>query len=118
MSNTPVRAGMPLEEFIRQHDQQPFELIDGERIVKMPSVALHGRVIQVLFLALYLCVTERKLGQVFQEMTFILPDRNDADWVKGSRTPDVLFYAGSRVADYKARTPDWQQRPIRSCPIW
>ncbi len=116
MINTPVRVGMPLDDFIRQYDQQPFELINGERILKMPTVSLHTEVIRILFLALYAWVSQRKLGEVFQEATFILPDRADASWVTGARTPDVLFYTGNRVADYKADTPNWHQRPYPLVP--
>lgn len=116
MSNTPMCAGMALDEFLRQNDQHPFDLIDGQRIAILPTVALHSVVTQILFLALYRWVTQHKLGEVFQQTTFILPDRDDADWVKGSRTPDLMFYAGSQVADYEATTPDWYQRPYPLVP--
>jgi Uma2 family endonuclease len=116
MINTPVRVGMPLDDFLRQANQQPFDLIDGQRIAILPTVAIHGVVTQFLFLALYTWVSQRRLGEVFQQTTFILADHDDADWVTGSRTPDVLFYAGSRIADYESSTPNWQQRPYPLVP--
>ena len=33
-----TEIGMPLDEFIRQYDEAPFELVNGERIPLMPPV--------------------------------------------------------------------------------
>jgi hypothetical protein len=51
---TPTRVGMSLDEFIELGNQQPFELINGERKPKLPNVAGHNEVAQALFLALHL----------------------------------------------------------------
>lgn len=45
-----------------------------------------------------------------------MPDADDADWVTGSRIPDVMFYAGNRIAEYKATARDWRSRPIPLVP--
>ena len=48
-----TRIGMPMDEFIRQYDEAPFELVDGERIPLVPPVAEHGEVIRLLLRALF-----------------------------------------------------------------
>lgn len=116
MVETLTKIGMPLDEFIRESNDQMFELINGERKPKLPTVAGHNDVIRTLFLALYMHAGTGQLGEVFSEATFILPDAYDANWVAGSRTPDVMFYTGTQIADYKARTPDWRERPYPIVP--
>jgi hypothetical protein len=46
-----TRVGMPLDEFLELNHEQPFELIDGERIPLMPTVAAHSATLHALFLA-------------------------------------------------------------------
>jgi Uma2 family endonuclease len=50
------------------------------------------------------------------EATFILPERDAPDWVRGSRTPDLLFFAAERIARYLATFPDWQGKPYTIVP--
>ena len=47
-----TRVGMPMDEFIRQFDQAPFELIDGERMLIVPPVVLHVLILKVIYAAL------------------------------------------------------------------
>lgn len=61
-------------------------------------------------------VTTKLLGEVFSETTFVLPDTDDANWVIGSRIPDIMFYTGDRIAEYIAKTPDWRSRPVLLVP--
>jgi Uma2 family endonuclease len=111
-----TKIGMPLEEFVRLNDEQPFELINGERRPKLPTVFGHSEIIRMLFLALYMYVTSRQLGEVYSETTFVLPDTIVRNWVEGSRTPDVMFYAGTRVAVYKTEHPDYRANPLALVP--
>lgn len=111
-----TRVGMPLDEFLEQQSIQPFELIRGERIPIVPTVAIHSEIITLLFLALHAYSILQKAGQAFIETTFILPDTYNRNWVEGSRTPDVMFYVGERVSEYKALTPDWRERPYAIVP--
>ncbi len=109
--------GMPLAEFIRLFDEEgPFELINGERRKRMPNVFGHSEAIRALFLALYLYIAAKVGGDVFSETTFILPGTYDADWVEGSRIPDVMYYASGRLQAYKAETPEWRERPCSLVP--
>ena len=106
---------MTLEEFARLYEQEgPFELIDGERRLLMPPVAIHGFTIRALFLLLYnFCVTHN-LGEVITEMPFVLT--YDSNWVKGSRVPDLMFFAAARWQQYTQTTPDWQGKPFVIVP--
>ena len=111
---TQTQVGMPMDEFIRLYEQEgPFELIDGERIVKMPTVAGHAEIIKLL--NDLLAVLER-MGIIvrYTESAFVLADR--PDWVKGSRLPDLMVYRAERMAAYKAADPDWRSKPYVLVP--
>jgi Uma2 family endonuclease len=107
---------MPLDEFIELSNAQPFELINGERIPKLPTVYGHTEVAQALFLALHLYAAPEQLGEAVIEGTFILPDTDDSTWVTGSRIPDVMFFVGDRLAKYKAENPDYRKLPLPLVP--
>lgn len=114
-----TRVGMPLTDFMQQHNQQPFELIHGERRPKLPTVFGHSKTLKTFFIALYLYVTARNLGEeVYSETTFILPGSYSAQWVEGSRTPDIMYYAAGRIAAYEAdRTlPETDLHPLELVP--
>jgi Uma2 family endonuclease len=109
-----IRVGMPIDEFIRQYNEAPFELINGERIPIVPNVAEHGETLKHIFVALLGYEQTRGTIVVHSEMPFVLTDT--LDWVKGSRTPDAMVYEASRMADYKARTADWKKKPFVLVP--
>ncbi len=107
------RTGMPLDEFLRRQDEQPFELIEGEIVPIMSPKSFGSDYIARLF--------QRALdrygnGDVFIETTFILPDTPDAQWVKGSRQPDVLYIAPGRLETYRKEHMDWRIRPLMLVP--
>jgi Uma2 family endonuclease len=107
-------ASMPVEEFIRRSDQEgPFELIEGEIVPKMPSVAIHNKTAKRVFLAL-LPYEQQGLGEVFQEATFVLTD--NPQWVYGSRIPDVMFVSRERLTQFESSVPDWQHKPYILVP--
>jgi Uma2 family endonuclease len=113
---TPTRIGMPLDEFLELGSQQAFELIDGERIPKLPNKYGHGEVSDTLYQALLAYSANVNSGRAHMEVTFILPDAYDSNWVTGSRIPDVMFYVGDRIVRYKAETPDYRDRPLTLVP--
>src|SRR5690349_20641928 len=100
-----TKTGMPLHEFLEAAEAQPFELINGERRPKLPNIFGHSEVIRFLFLLLYQFTQLKGEGEIYSETTFIMPDRTDTNWVIGSRIPDLMFFIGSRIADYKNNTP-------------
>jgi Uma2 family endonuclease len=111
-----AKIGMPLEEFLELGNQQPFELINGERRPKLPNMFGHGKTIRAMFLALHLHALSVGSGEAFNEMTFILPDSDDSNWVTGSRIPDVMFYVGDRVKKYEVEHTDADTRPLALVP--
>jgi Uma2 family endonuclease len=115
MERDTVEIGMPIEEFIRLYDAEgPFELINGERVPKMPNVAGHGEIIEILYLAIYSVVSAGQLGKVLREMPFVLS--YSSNWVTGSRVPDLMYYIADRINAYKAATPDWKDKPYVLVP--
>jgi len=105
---------MSLKEFIRRYDEQPFEWIHGEISTVSPSV--FGPTYLANRLAGYLNrhAEPLNLGEAFIEAVFVLGD--DAQWVKGSRVPDVMYISADRLASYKAENPHWQSEPLRLVP--
>ncbi len=118
VDSAPVKIGMPLEEFMRLFDQEgPFELINGERKRKMPNVFGHSEMILLLLRLLDAFTLMHGLGNVYPETTFILPEFADlVDWVKGSRIPDLMFFAANRIANYKTENPNHRTRPLALVP--
>jgi Uma2 family endonuclease len=111
-----LKVGMSLEQFLEESAAQPFELIHGERRPKLPPVFGHSKAIRLLFRALDHHAVSAKLGEVFSETTFILPDAYDSNWVEGSRIPDIMFYAGKRLTDYLSAAREANERPLPLVP--
>ncbi len=109
-----TRIGMPIDEFIRQYDEAPFELIDGERIPLVPPVAEHGETIRILLRALFGYEQMNPNIVVYTEMPVVVEDT--PGWVKGSRVPDLMIYDKARLDDYKQQTPDWKAKPFILIP--
>ncbi len=112
MSLIQTRMGMPLERFLEQSERTPFELIQGERKDRLPNIFIHNEIIRLLDAF----IVSRQLGEVYSEMTFVQPDADDTNWIVGSRIPDLMVYVGNRIADYKARTPNYRERPLALVP--
>jgi Uma2 family endonuclease len=113
---TVIRIGMPLADFIEQTNEQVFEIINGERIPKLPTVGGHNYILNLLYQLLFVHLMATNAGNVFSEGTYVLPDKYDSNWVTGSRTPDILFYAAERWAAYIQANPDWREKPYLLVP--
>lgn len=113
MSAVHERVGMPLDEFIRLSNDNPFEIINGERYPRLPTVGGHNYVIRLIF---RLLSAYSQVGECFFEATYILPDRYDSNWVTGSRTPDLMFVNTERWAAYLAANRDWRDKPYVIVP--
>jgi Uma2 family endonuclease len=112
--NTTTRIGMPMAAFIREGDQRPFEFIDGIKIYMHATTAGHNDVAKRIYDALLRYEDATGRGEVRQEMTYALTD--DPNWVTGSRIPDVAFILAERIAQYRASTPDWREKPLLLVP--
>jgi Uma2 family endonuclease len=111
-----VRVGMSLTEFLEQRAMQEFELINGEKRIKMPGVSGHSELIRLLFRLLDRLSEAQRMGETYFEATFILPDTYDSQWVRGSRIPDIMFYAADRIKLYKVQNRDWNEKPFALVP--
>ncbi|HVU13494.1 MAG TPA: Uma2 family endonuclease [Phototrophicaceae bacterium] len=109
-----TRIGMPMDEFIREFNEAPFELVNGEKIPLMPPVEEHGLIISLLFELLVLYKQGNPNFGIFTETPFVL--EYIADWVKGSRVPDLMIFDKARLEEYRARTPDHKLKPLILVP--
>lgn len=107
------RIGMPMDAFIAAQSEQPFELIDGERVPKMPTVSGHNEVAKRMFLAL-LPYEQQGHGSVYFEATYVLTD--SPQWVKGSRIPDVMFVTTAKLTQFRQQTEDASSKPYILIP--
>lgn len=105
-SQTDTDIGMPIELYLTESQNNPFEIINGERVLKMPSGWIHSEIIRLIFRLLDAFVTAHQLGDVYAETTFIFPHTSKKNWVSGSRIPDVMFFTGSRLRDFIQTTDD------------
>lgn len=107
MTTVSAKTGMPLDEFLEQGNQQPFELINGERRPKLVNMFLHSKTIRLLFRLLDSYSLANNAGETYFETSFILPNTDDSNWVPGSRIPDIMFYAGDRIKKYEMEHSDF-----------
>src|SRR5690606_16014786 len=108
------RIGMPMDEFIRQYDEAPFELVNDERIPLMPPVAVHIWVLKMIYTLLLKYEQASGVGFAFSEAPFVLTD--SSNWVKGLRVPDALFYLAERWTSYINDVPNWLSKPFVIIP--
>lgn len=116
MTDVQERVGMPLDEFIEQSNEQPFEIINGEKIPKLPTVSGHNYVVHLLYQLLFTHLTAHNLGKCFMEATYVIPERYGENWVTGSRIPDLLLILAARWADYIKANSDWRDKPYLIVP--
>lgn len=113
---TPPAPGvLHIDDFMRRFNEEgPFELIDGERIPKLPTGRPHARLLRHLFRLLDRYCIDNDLGEVFQDTTFI--EELIPQWVKGSRLPDVMFYEQSRYQAMVAEEEPGETKPFDLVP--
>jgi Uma2 family endonuclease len=111
METVITEAGMPLEEFIQRYNQQPFELIYGERKPKMPNVSRHSETNRAIYRALD---QFPEIGEALFESPFVIS--YTSNWVTGSRTPDTMFYRRERITAYREADPNYGDKPYVLVP--
>jgi Uma2 family endonuclease len=79
-----------------------------------PQNTLSGMIAGELFIHLSAFVKSKGLGQVFIEVPFVMT--SEADWVTGSRVPDVMFVGAERIAQLEAHDPHWKTKPLMLVP--
>lgn len=101
MADRPAEGVMRLDDFVQRYETQgPLEIIDGEVRALPPVILDHSDAAKVIYDAILLYTHGRRMGRVYLETAFILPDSYDANWVKGSRVPDVMFIMQARWEEY------------------
>lgn len=108
-------AVLSMDDFVAMYEHAPFEYENGEHIsIMAPQITRSGRsgfYVARLFADF---VEENTLGEVFSEVPFVLvPDATH--WVKGSRTPDIMFYTADRMTLIEA-DPEWEDKPVIGTP--
>ncbi len=109
MADSPAVTQRTLDEFIQRYTETPFELLDREIVPMSPTVARHQMVSKRVFVALPDYENATHHGDVFTETPFVLVYA--ADWVKGSRVPEVMCITSERLTTHRAETPDWEDKP-------
>jgi Uma2 family endonuclease len=99
---------------MRHYAAQPFELIDGEMIPMSPQAARSSRKEGRLYRLLADFIEKDGRGEVFIETPFVLSSQKD--WVKGSRTPDLMLVDAPRLAALEAESPGWDEGPLPIVP--
>ena len=108
-----TRVGMPMDEFIRQFDEQPFELINGERRQLIPHVAGQSEVYMFFLRRLTMGEFSPPI-HAFVQAPYVLAD--DTTWVTGVRAPDVIVYSADRLEAYKTQHATWRDLPFLLVP--
>lgn len=104
-----------LDEFMELYsDEGPFELIGGEREPVSPQVTRSSRITFRLARWLADFVESNNLGEIFSETPFVIMVQ--ANWVKGSRVPDIMFIRAERLAALAESDPDWEEKPLTIVP--
>ncbi|GAB5490629.1 MAG: hypothetical protein Phog2KO_08440 [Phototrophicaceae bacterium] len=109
-----IQIGMPLDEFMVRFEDQPFELIEGDIRNVTPAKKKHSKLSKRIYDRILFYLVENEIGEVFFESTFIIEDK--ADWVSGSRIPDVSYYEMSRYEAHEKENPDEESKPFILVP--
>jgi Uma2 family endonuclease len=107
-------APLTLEAYLDAYARQPVEVVDGDMVVMSPPEFRHVRIAHTLYHLLYAFAGKKKLGSVWIEAPYLLDADDRADWVRGSRVPDVSFVARERMDAHLARYGT--EGPLRLAP--
>ncbi len=109
-------ATLTLEGFMQRYsDEGPFELIDGAFIPVTAQILNSGDIAGLLYRRLATYGETYQCGKAYIEIPFVLVYQ--ANWVKGSRVPDVMFVTTEHITQLAANDPDWRQKPLVGAPI-
>jgi len=85
-----------------KHDR--VEVVNGEILKMAPVKAHHVIVMTNLFLALHQFITAHPIGHVFPDsMPYVLDGDERADWVSGSRIPDISFVSQDKIVEHTTK---------------
>ncbi|MCU0481308.1 MAG: Uma2 family endonuclease [Anaerolineae bacterium] len=113
---TETRIGMSLEDYMREANEKPFEMINGKQIYRIPNFALHGWILKEVFRCVDSFAVQNQLGEAFSGMTYAIHEQDNMNWITGSRDPDMAFFERNRIDEYFRDHPDWQSTPMLIVP--
>lgn len=109
-------ATLTLEDFMQRYsDEGPFELIDGEFIPVTAQILDSGDIAGLIYRRLASYGEDQRRGKAYIEIPFVLVYQ--ANWVKGSRVPDVMFVTAEHIAQLAANDPEWRKKPLVGAPL-
>jgi Uma2 family endonuclease len=114
VTNEPVVIA--LDQFLGKQAEAPFEWIDGKVIPVTPTVFGSGEVARLLSKHLHAYSATIQDIFIYMDTTFVIPNTDSAQWVTGSRIPDVMVYSPSRITDYRKTHPNWRETPLMLIP--
>jgi len=117
MTDVPAAtAKMTVETFVRRYEEKgPFEILDGQIVPMSPPGFTHSLIAKRLFM-MFLEHEGAEIGEAFMETPFIKSDFEGANWVKGSRVPDVMFVSAKKMAAFRAAKPEPGNDPLSVVP--
>ena len=105
---------LALDDFIRLYNEDgPLEFINGEVITLIPGQFMHGETVRLLSEALIAHIVSPRTGYAYVEVPYVMLDK--ADWVRGSRVPDLMFFQADRLEAWRAENAG-QLTPITIVP--
>lgn len=107
---------MHLDDFIEAYGESPFEWINGERQPVPPQITRSGRTGFRFARLLADHVDANTLGEVFTEVPFVIT-LDESGWVRGSRTPDVMFYSSEQMTKIQ-EDENWELKPLIGAPTF
>ena len=92
--------GIALDAFLDAYSQQPIEMVNGEIVVLHPTGRPDQRIAQDIYRSLHDYAEDHKLGEAWIETPYLLDADDRADWVHGSRVPDVSFVSQAQIDEH------------------
>ncbi len=112
-----VASHMSLADYMRIFEEEgAFEFIEGQIIFMPQKTSGDNYRANMLALVINQWAAPQKRGIAFVEMPFVLPDTEQADWIRGSRIPDMMFIRQENLSAYDENTPDWDNKPLAVIP--
>lgn len=106
--------GMSLDDFMAKYEEQPFELIDGEKVIMAPTKFEHNTIQHIILEKFFRYIRQTGKGIARMEMVYVTEDK--MDWVKGAKVPDVMYIQQERLDEYYATQKDYKQKPLILVP--
>ena len=92
-----IAGPLSVDEWVALYSARPVEIANGEIVGVSPPTMEHVLLAHDLYHLLDQHVRMHRLGRVWIEAPYLLEEDDRADWVRGSRVPDVSYVAQERL---------------------